>query len=200
MCFGRGWGPNSLRAGGQVSFVPHADGCGSPVCPSLPTYPPVTLSRAATRAEAEELIALAASKGVVLSVYHNRRWDGDFLTIKGLVEGDALGALALFQMRFGCPVSDVGPEHSTQHTHSTAHTPHSTRAHTHTTQHTHTRHAHPPGWTGRVPVCEPKGAGPRVLHLAGGTVSVPRWQTGGRKSPTPPVGCSMTWGRTCWIR
>lgn len=31
-----------------------------------------------TVAEAEELVALAASRGLTLSVYQNRRWDGDF--------------------------------------------------------------------------------------------------------------------------
>lgn len=39
----------------------------------------------ATAEEAEELIHLATEKGVLLSVYHNRRWDNDFLTIKQLI-------------------------------------------------------------------------------------------------------------------
>lgn len=33
-------------------------------------------------AEAEEMIAAAASAGVTLSVFHNRRWDGDYLTVR----------------------------------------------------------------------------------------------------------------------
>lgn len=33
-------------------------------------------------AEAEELLHLAKAKGVVMTVYQNRRLDGDFLTIK----------------------------------------------------------------------------------------------------------------------
>ncbi|WP_413699931.1 Gfo/Idh/MocA family oxidoreductase [Psychromonas sp. KJ10-10] len=32
--------------------------------------------------DGEALIALAKEKKLVLSVYHNRRWDGDFLTVK----------------------------------------------------------------------------------------------------------------------
>ncbi|TLS53801.1 oxidoreductase [Paenibacillus antri] len=44
-----------------------------------------------TSAEADELIALAKGAGLILSVYHNRRWDGDFLTIAKLLEEGALG-------------------------------------------------------------------------------------------------------------
>lgn len=54
-----------------------------------------------TRAEdAGPLIELAVKKGVVLSVYHNRRWDGDFLTIRSLVEEGSLGDVALFESHF----------------------------------------------------------------------------------------------------
>jgi predicted dehydrogenase len=35
--------------------------------------------------EADELIALARKKGKVLTVYQNRRWDGEFLTVKKLL-------------------------------------------------------------------------------------------------------------------
>ncbi|MDG0963265.1 Gfo/Idh/MocA family oxidoreductase, partial [Bacillus paranthracis] len=38
--------------------------------------------------EGEELISLAEQHNVVLSVYHNRRFDNDFLTIKKLLEED----------------------------------------------------------------------------------------------------------------
>jgi len=47
----------------------------------------------ATSKEADELIELAADKNKVLSVFHNRRWDGDFLTIKQLLEQNLLGEL-----------------------------------------------------------------------------------------------------------
>src|SRR5271166_3695553 len=39
---------------------------------------------ATTYAEAAELVDLAKEKKRLLSVYHNRRWDGDFLTIRQL--------------------------------------------------------------------------------------------------------------------
>ncbi|MDE1463496.1 oxidoreductase [Spartinivicinus poritis] len=51
-------------------------------------------------AQGEELIALAKEKGLVLSTYHNRRWDGDFLTINHLIETKALGEIRLFESHF----------------------------------------------------------------------------------------------------
>ncbi|NMM48767.1 oxidoreductase [Marinigracilibium pacificum] len=44
-----------------------------------------------TSKEAEELIKLANSKNLVLSVYHNRRWDTDFLTLQKVIKEDRLG-------------------------------------------------------------------------------------------------------------
>lgn len=44
-----------------------------------------------TLSQARELDALARSLGRVLSVFHNRRWDGDFLTLKGLLADGVLG-------------------------------------------------------------------------------------------------------------
>ena len=41
--------------------------------------------------EARELVALARANRRVLSVFHNRRWDGDFLTLRRLVADGALG-------------------------------------------------------------------------------------------------------------
>jgi len=41
--------------------------------------------------DARELVALAGARGRVLSVFHNRRWDGDFLSLKSLVHDGALG-------------------------------------------------------------------------------------------------------------
>ena len=38
----------------------------------------------ATSTQAKQLAQLAEQAKLVLSVYHNRRWDGDFLTIKKL--------------------------------------------------------------------------------------------------------------------
>lgn len=44
-----------------------------------------------TLAEARELGALAHARQRLLSVFHNRRWDGDFLTLRALVEAGTLG-------------------------------------------------------------------------------------------------------------
>lgn len=41
--------------------------------------------------EADELIALAKEKGVMLSVYHNRHWDPDILTLLSVIESGAIG-------------------------------------------------------------------------------------------------------------
>ncbi|KLV05593.1 oxidoreductase [Photobacterium aquae] len=51
-------------------------------------------------ADGQALITLAAEKGLVLSVYHNRRWDGDFLTVKSLVEAGKLGDVKCFESHF----------------------------------------------------------------------------------------------------
>jgi len=50
--------------------------------------------------QADELIALAKVRGLVLTVYQNRRWDGDFLTVKKLLEEGALGRLVEFESHF----------------------------------------------------------------------------------------------------
>jgi len=46
------------------------------------------------------LINLAKEKGLLLSIYHNRRWDGDFLTIKKLIEENTLGEIKHFESHF----------------------------------------------------------------------------------------------------
>lgn len=48
---------------------------------------------------ARELMAAAAAGGKVLSVFQNRRWDGDFLTLKGLLARGELGAVTRFESR-----------------------------------------------------------------------------------------------------
>lgn len=53
-----------------------------------------------TLAQAIELDALAAAQGRVLSVFHNRRWDGDFLTLRALLARGALGRVAELESRF----------------------------------------------------------------------------------------------------
>lgn len=51
-------------------------------------------------AEGEHLIDLANQHNVCLSVYHNRRYDGDFLTIKALQESESLGNIHTFESSF----------------------------------------------------------------------------------------------------
>jgi predicted dehydrogenase len=55
---------------------------------------------AASVADAQRLAEAAASRGVVASVFHNRRWDGDFLTLRRLVSEGALGELVRLESRF----------------------------------------------------------------------------------------------------
>ena len=50
--------------------------------------------------EAEELIQLAKQQSLILSVFQNRRWDGDFLTIKKLIKQKALGEIRYFESHF----------------------------------------------------------------------------------------------------
>ncbi|MEX5410229.1 oxidoreductase [Atlantibacter hermannii] len=53
-----------------------------------------------TLSQARELEALAKSRGLVLSVFHNRRWDSDFLTLKGLIAEGKLGEVSYFESHF----------------------------------------------------------------------------------------------------
>ncbi len=55
---------------------------------------------AVTSEQGQDLIELAGRLGRALTVFHNRRWDGDFLTIQSLLAGGALGAVARFESRF----------------------------------------------------------------------------------------------------
>ncbi len=55
---------------------------------------------APTYAEAAELVALADKQGRLLSVYQNRRWDGDFQTIQRLLADRVFGRVVLFESRF----------------------------------------------------------------------------------------------------
>ncbi|GBR43344.1 oxidoreductase [Neokomagataea thailandica] len=49
---------------------------------------------------AREVVAQAQHSERVLSVFHNRRWDSDFLSIKGLVEAGAIGEVVHFESHF----------------------------------------------------------------------------------------------------
>ncbi|MGC9536176.1 Gfo/Idh/MocA family protein [Streptomyces sp. UG1] len=55
---------------------------------------------AGTAAEARELAALAEERGLLLSVFQNRRWDNDFLTLRKLLAEGELGDVWRFESRF----------------------------------------------------------------------------------------------------
>lgn len=48
----------------------------------------------------EELIARASDAGVQLTVFQNRRWDADFLTLRKLLTDGAVGEVRTFESRF----------------------------------------------------------------------------------------------------
>ena len=64
---------------------------------------------AMTTSEAEALIEAGDRAGRILSVYQNRRWDGDFQTVRSLVDGGVLGTIDSLEARFE-RWSVVGPE------------------------------------------------------------------------------------------
>lgn len=53
-----------------------------------------------TLAQAGDLVALAGVQQRLLSVFHNRRWDGDFLSLREQVDGGALGEVRELISRF----------------------------------------------------------------------------------------------------
>jgi scyllo-inositol 2-dehydrogenase (NADP+) len=55
---------------------------------------------AGTSEQALELGRLAKSKGLLAIPFHNRRWDGDFLTVKKLLQQGAVGRLVTFESHF----------------------------------------------------------------------------------------------------
>lgn len=50
--------------------------------------------------EAEELDKLAREKGLICSVFHNRRFDGDFRTLQRIVDDNLLGRLVYLESHF----------------------------------------------------------------------------------------------------
>jgi len=53
-----------------------------------------------TLSEARQLRTLAEQAGRLLSVFHNRRWDSDFLTVRELLAEETLGRVVHFESRF----------------------------------------------------------------------------------------------------
>ena len=63
---------------------------------------PVVIDKplAPSTAEAERLIETAKRQGKLLSVFQNRRWDNDFLTVRKLIDADLLGPITRLESRF----------------------------------------------------------------------------------------------------
>ncbi|HEX6307976.1 MAG TPA: Gfo/Idh/MocA family oxidoreductase [Longimicrobiales bacterium] len=63
---------------------------------------PVVIDKpiAATAAAAVRLVEAARTADLMLTVFHNRRWDGDFLTVQRLVREQRLGTVRRFESRF----------------------------------------------------------------------------------------------------
>jgi scyllo-inositol 2-dehydrogenase (NADP+) len=55
---------------------------------------------ALTSNEAAELGALAEERGLLVSAFHNRRWDGDFLTLQALISTGELGRVVSYESHF----------------------------------------------------------------------------------------------------
>ena len=51
-------------------------------------------------AEGSRLVDAAAERGLMLTVFQNRRWDGDFLTLRRLLDANELGRVHRFESRF----------------------------------------------------------------------------------------------------
>ncbi|WP_414148511.1 Gfo/Idh/MocA family oxidoreductase [Erwinia sp. BNK-24-b] len=49
---------------------------------------------------AQAMISAARQANTLLTVFHNRRWDGDFLTLQRLVQAEAFGTVRSFESRF----------------------------------------------------------------------------------------------------
>ena len=58
---------------------------------------------------ARQTVELAGQLGVPLTVYQNRRWDSDFLTLRELLDKGSLGALTRFESRFERFRPEPGP-------------------------------------------------------------------------------------------
>ncbi len=65
---------------------------------------------APTVAETNELIRIAEKKNKCLFVFHNRRWDGDFLTVKQVIENGLLGDIVVYEAHYDRYKPDLNPK------------------------------------------------------------------------------------------
>ena len=63
-----------------------------------------------TVAEAQELVALAKENRLKLSVFQNRRWDGDFKTVKKIIDDGMLGDIVEAEFHFDRYNPDLSPK------------------------------------------------------------------------------------------
>lgn len=63
---------------------------------------PVVIDKpvAASSADAEQLLAASQETGKLLTVFQNRRWDNDFLTVQKILAAGMLGPITRFESRF----------------------------------------------------------------------------------------------------
>lgn len=59
--------------------------------------------------QSRTLVQQARRRGLLLSVFHNRRWDLDYLTVKAAIESGAFGRVINVESRLGQFASCVGP-------------------------------------------------------------------------------------------
>jgi len=76
----------------HVSIAAAVFGHSRPVVVDKPVAP--------TADEARHLAELAVAAATVVVPFHNRRWDGDFRTVRALLEAGELGTLHAFESRF----------------------------------------------------------------------------------------------------
>ncbi len=55
---------------------------------------------ALTVQDAEEIARIAKTRGLFLSVFHNRRWDSDFLALREVLDSGTIGEPVIFQSNF----------------------------------------------------------------------------------------------------
>src|SRR3954451_9164751 len=60
-------------------------------------------------AQSRRLVELARQRNLVISVFHNRRWDADYLTVKQAIDAGTFGRVFNVESRLGRWASCVGP-------------------------------------------------------------------------------------------
>lgn len=92
-----------------IIATPHDSHC-ELVCKSLAAGKHTVCDKvmALTVAEADAMIAARDRSGKMLSIFHNRRWDGDYLTVRKLIDSGTVGAVCAIEstvMSYGKPRS-----------------------------------------------------------------------------------------------